>query len=251
MSNEVRFSITGDTNADQVAGKARAAVNGLDKQIDGIKAKFGSAFKDIFLSFLGPMALLGVAMAFIGKMIADNQRKQEEANKAAIDGTNKLMSEEDKYWARKQERNKQEKETKEQAKLTREEVTRQFLLSGDPRAAEMIGEEYKLRPIGEADRSYSMSRMKVYQDRVQAFIAEDAKKNPIKGELKDSDFKSPAGFSNVIGVGASPVLENLTRQTDIQQQILEQIKSMSPGSGGINQQDFTKEVPLPIQKAGL
>ena len=96
MSNVVQFSITGDTNAEQVAGRAKAAVGGLEKQMDGIGKKFGSGFKDIFLSFLGPMALLGTAMAFIGKMIADNQKKQEDANKAAIEGTNELMSAEDK-----------------------------------------------------------------------------------------------------------------------------------------------------------
>jgi hypothetical protein len=77
-------------------------------------------------------------------------------------------------------------------------------------------------------------------------------KNPgVGGALKDSTFKGPEGFSNVIGVGANPVLENLTRQTDIQQQILDGLKAMSPRSGGINQPDFTKEMPLPIQKAGL
>lgn len=101
MSNVIQFSITGDTNAEQVAGRAKAAVGGLDKQMDGIGKKFGSGFKDIFLSFLGPMALLGTAMAFIGKIIADNQKKHEDANQAAIDGTNSLMSAEDKYWANK------------------------------------------------------------------------------------------------------------------------------------------------------
>ena len=36
MSNVVQFSITGDTNAEQVAGRAKAAVGGLEKQMDGI-----------------------------------------------------------------------------------------------------------------------------------------------------------------------------------------------------------------------
>ena len=101
MSNVVKFSINGDTNAEQVAGRAKAAVSGLDKQLEGISKKFSTGFKDIFLSFLGPMALLGTAMGFIGKIISDNQKKQEDATKAAIEGTNALMSADDKYYANK------------------------------------------------------------------------------------------------------------------------------------------------------
>ena len=97
-----------------------------------------------------------------------------------------------------------------------------------------------------------MSRYKPVQDAVQAMIAEDMANNPAAASaMKDTTFSSPQGFSNVIGVGANPVLENMTRQTDIQQQILEHLKATAPSSGGINQPDFTKEIPLPIQKAGL
>lgn len=253
MSNVVKFSITGDTNAEQVAGRAKAAVGGLDKQLDGIGKKFGSSFKDIFLSFLGPMALLGAAMAFIGKMIADNQKKREDANQAAIDDTNKLMSAEDRYWANKRNNEKNAKDTAEEARVQRLQVTKQFLLE-DPRGQELLN-RFKYGQNKDLPDSFlagQVSSNKFIQNEVQSFIAEDAKKNPAAGaNLKDSTFQGPAGFSNVIGVGANPVLENLTRQTDIQQQILDGLKAMSPRSGGINQPDFTKEIPLPIQKAGL
>jgi hypothetical protein len=253
MSNVIQFSITGDTNAEQVAGRAKAAVGGLDKQMDGIGKKFGSGFKDIFLSFLGPMALLSTAMAFIGKMIADNQKKQEDANKAAIDGTNALMSAEDKYWANKKNNEKLAMETTEQAQAQRENTTEQFL---ETKAGEkIVVREMMARASSTGETSTSLrdlARDPKVQAEVQALIAEDMKKNPAAGaNLKDSTFQGPQGFSNVIGVGANPVLENLTRQTDIQQQILDGLKAMSPRSGGINQPDFTKEMPLPIQKAGL
>ena len=256
MSNSVKFSIDGTTNAEQVAGRAKAAVGGLEKQLEGIGNKFKTSFKDIFLSFLGPMALLGAAMAFIGKMIADNQKKREDANQAAIDDTNKLMSAEDRYWANKRNNEKKAKETTEEAKTQREETTLQFLLN-DPRGKSIQARETisaysgKQQMFGQQPLSL-LKQKKSIQDEVQALIAEDIAKNPAAGaNLKDSTFQGPAGFSNVIGVGANPVLENLTRQTDIQQQILDGLKAMSPRSGGINQPDFTKEMPLPIQKAGL
>lgn len=257
MSNVVKFSITGDTNAEQVAGRAKAAVGGLDKQLDGIGKKFGSSFKDIFLSFLGPMALLTTAIAFIGKMIADNEKKRADANQAAIDDTNKLMSAEDKYWANKRNNEKKAKTDTEEATTQRETTTREFM-NNDPRGYQLY-QDYIAGKIGtnrenpgERNRKFNAVGDAEVQAAVQSFIAEDAKKNPAAGaNLKDSTFQGPAGFSNVIGVGANPVLENLTRQTDIQQQILDGLKAMSPRSGGINQPDFTKEIPLPIQKAGL
>lgn len=245
MSNVIQFSITGDTNAEQVAGRAKTAVAGLDKQMDGIGKKFGSGFKDIFLSFLGPMALLSAAMAFIGKMISDNQKKHEDANKAAIEGTNALMSAEDKYWANKRNNEKKAKETVEEAETAREDVTLSFL-QNDPRGKEMVNKILSSLPPGMVasaafNTAGNMSRQKDVQDKVQALIAEDMKTNPLAASaLKDSTFKAPEGFSNVIGVGANPVLENMTRQTDIQQQILEFLKTR-PSSTGITDVDFTKQ----------
>jgi len=253
MSNSVKFSIDGDTNAEQVAGRAKAAVGGLDKQIEGIGKKFGSGFKDIFLSFLGPMALLGTAIAFIGKIIADNQKKLEDANQAAIDGTNDLMSAEDSYYARKRQNEIKSKDDVEKAKVQRETTTREFL-QNDPRASEIF------KDVKETQRTRSSIGMAVLasladkphiQDKVFKIIAEDMKNNPAATVLKDSTFQGPAGFSNVIGVGANPVLENMTRQTDIQQQILEYIKAQVPNVGRLDVPDFTKRVPLTLQKSGL
>lgn len=237
MSNVIQFSIDGDTNAEQVAGRAKNAVAGLDKQMEGISKKFGSGFRDIFLSFLGPMALISAAMAFIGKMISDNQKKHEEANQAAIDGTNKLMSAEDKYWANKRNNEKKDIKTAEEAKTEREDVTKQFL-QDDPRGQEIV------RKISGKNMAYGIEGVlktnKDVQDQVQKFIAEDMKKNPAAGVNKtDTTFSGPQGFSNVIGVGANPVLENLTRQTDIQQAILDFIRT--PGARtGETDIDFTK-----------
>lgn len=234
MSNVVQFSITGDTNAEQVAGRAKAAVGGLEKQMDGIGKRFGSGFKDIFLSFLGPMALLSTAMAFIGKMIADNQKKQEDANKAAIDGTNALMSAEDKYWANKRNNEKKAAEDTEEAKTAREGITEQFL---ETKAGEkIVVREMMARSSSTGETSTSLrdlARDPKVQAEVQAIIAEDMKANPAAGAaaIKDTTFSGPAGFSNVIGVGANPVLQYMTRQTDIQQEILEILKQNRANEG--------------------
>jgi hypothetical protein len=241
MSNIIQFSINGDTNAEQVTARAKTAVSGFDKQVEGIGKKFAGSFKDIFLSFLGPMALLGAAIGFIGKLIADNQKKHDDANQAAIDGTNKLMSSEDKYWANKMDKEKKAKEAKEQAKTTREDITQSFL-ENDPRGKKILKEEREkllYGPLGASYQADKMAERKDIQDRVQAILNPEAK-GFVSG--KDTTFQAPSGFSNVIGVGANPVLENLTRQTQIQEEILEYIKQSQPTLGGTDI-DFTKFNP--------
>ena len=244
MSNVIQFSITGDTNAEQVAGRAKTAVAGLDKQMDGIGKKFGSGFKDIFLSFLGPMALLSAAMAFIGKMIADNQKKQEDANKSAIEGTNALMSAEDKYYANKLNKEKQLRDTTEEAKTQRETTTQEFL-EKDPRGQAML-KELQFKSMSEPGVQVAFRKQKVIQDQIQAIIAEDMKKNPNAGAntSKDTTFQGPQGFSNVVGVGANPVLQYMTRQTDIQQEILEILKQNRSNEGEGVPAPWTERIKL-------
>lgn len=244
MSNSVKFSVDGETNADQVAGKVKASMGSIEKQVETIGMKFKNSFKDIFLSFLGPMALLGTAMTLIGKAIADNQQKREDANKAAIDGTNALMSAEDKYWANKRNNDKNVKKTEEEAKIERRNVTKEFL-ENDPRGRNMVQKglskgylSFTPESIGDTGM---MSRNKSIQDTVQALIAGDMKSNPSGPDLggRPTSFSGPQGFSNVVGVGANAAmqaqldqLEELRKQT----MLLEQIAT----SGGNLPSDFTK-----------
>jgi len=236
-------------NAKKATEGTKDATSGFSKQVEGIGTKFANSFKDIFLSFLGPMALVTGAIALISKLIADNQKRQEEANQAAIDGTNELMSAEDRYWARKTEHEKKGKQDEEEAKVAREEVTKDFM-SKDPRGYK-IYQDYIAGKIG-ADRTNPFERNRKFnakydpevQAAVQALIAEDAAKNPtistaLKKDKTETNFKGPEGFSNVIGVGPNPVLEAMAKQTEIalaQLAELQKISSNTPGGQG----DFTK-----------
>lgn len=216
--------------------KAKAATNSFSKQVEDIEKKFTSSFKEIFLSVLGPMALFGTALGFIGKIIADNQRKQEEANQAAIDGTNKLMSAEDIYYQRKRARESKGKEAVEQAKLTREEVTQAFL-QNDPRGKEIFERALKSPEMkGQFAKPRIAARIPSVQAEVQAIIAEDIKKNPAAGaelvpDKNAGNFKGPEGFGTVIGVGANPVLEAMTKQVEVLQEIKVILEQSKPGGG--------------------
>jgi hypothetical protein len=248
MAQDLTVNIKTTSDVPQAMDKAKQATTGFGKQVEDIGKKFSTSFKDIFLSFLGPMALLTGALAIIAKMIEDNQKKREEANQAAIDDTNALMSAEDKYWARKNEREKKGKEDAEQAKTQREQTTFEFM-SKDPRGYK-IYQDYIAGKIG-ADRENPFERNRKYnaksdpevQAAVQALIAEDARKNPQPGAAldlkKDSTFKSPEGFGNVIGVGPNPVMEAMNAQLEEQQKQTALLEKIANKDGAVPT-DFTK-----------
>ncbi len=242
MAQSLELNIKTTSDVPQAMDKAKQATTGFGKQVEDIQKKFSTSFKDIFLSFLGPMALLGAAIGFIGKMIADNQKKQEEANQAAIDGTNALISAEDKYWANKRNNEKKASEETEQAAVIREETTRQFMIFERDRAVEAMSEKQKASFLSGA-RMEEFTRDPEYQKKIQNLIAEDLKNNPSLGakpvEGKTAGFKGPEGFGNVIGVGANPVMEAMTAQLEEQRKqtgLLQNLVDRNP----FMSEDFTK-----------
>jgi hypothetical protein len=240
MAQDLTVNIKTTSDVPQAMDKAKAATGSFSKQVEDIQKKFSTAFKDIFLSFLGPMALLGIAINYIGKLIEENQRKHKEANQAAIDGTNELMSAEDRYYAKKRDNEKKDKENREQAAMSREDITKDFLLN-DPigRAIMQLkgaGEQNRpgfLKPLSNVSREERAGRLAQspeIQSAVQLAIMDQAKKNPLPSERKD--FKGPEGFGNVIGVGANPVMEAMNAQLEEQRKtnsILEKIAG-DPGA---------------------
>lgn len=230
MSQSLQTELLGKTNIPEVVDKAKSSVKSLDQQVGDIKKKFGESFKDIFLSFLGPMALIGAAISLIAKMIGDYQQKQAEANKAAIDGTNDLMSAEDRYWANKKEQSDKGKADTEQAKTQRQTTTEEFL-TNDPRGLKIAARE------GYVKASVLAKDAKIQQE-VQTLVSQDMAKDPNKAFGKE--FKAPEGFSNVVGVGANPVLEAMTAQLE-EQRLQTQLLQVIAGSAPAPTADFTKE----------
>ena len=251
MAQSLELNIKTSSDVPQAMDKAKSATVSFGKQVDDIQKKFSTAFKDIFLSFLGPMALLGVAINYIGKLIEENQKKHREANQAAIDGTNELMSAEDRYYAKKRDNEKKDKENREQAAMSREDITREFLLN-DPvgraylymkqggKAQEQLPSWLKgLSKLTGSDESAAglLAKSQEAQMFVQTALMSQRRENPLPG--KSADFKGPEGFGNVIGVGPNPVLEAMAQQTEIalaQLAELQKISGSTPGGQG----DFTK-----------
>lgn len=240
MAQSLQIDIKTTSDVPQAMDRAKAATVGFGKQVEDIKKKFGTGFKDIFLSFLGPMALLGTAMGFIGKIISDNQKKQEDATKAAIEGTNALMSAEDTYYANKLNNEKKTREATEEAAVARAKVTMEFL-KNDPRGKQIFDNAFRELSFGHPFRKTKpglISDDPEVQAKVQALIAEDMRKNPTAATTTGSalpnstPFKAPEGFSNVVGVGANPVLDAMTSQLAEAKRTNDLLTQIAQGGGG-------------------
>ena len=260
MAQDLTVNIKTTSDVPEAMNKAKTAVSGFDKQLQDIRNKFGTSFKDIFLAALGPMALVASATALIGKIIADNQRRQEEATQAAIEGTNKLMSAEDRYYANKRNNEKKAKDEAAQATLTREQVTLDFLKT-DPRGQQIV-KENRFGPFdprrGVVPEAGSLSERKDIQDLVQAMISADMKANAalnVKTEPETQagnagTFKGPEGFSNVVGVGANPVMEAMNAQLEEQRKQTALLEKIAGDSWQIPP-DFTKSTATPSRASML
>ena len=241
MSQDLTVNIKTTSDVPQAMDRAKSATVGFGKQVEDIQKKFSMAFKDVFLSFLGPLALLGVAMNYIGKLIDDNRKKHEEANQAAIDGTNALMSAEDNYYANKRNNEKKDQKNVEQAKTAREDVTKSFMIAERDRAFEVMSKEQQAAFLSGTSMN-DIAKDPEYQKKIQLLIAEDMKKNPLPPTeaAKQANFKGPEGFSNVVGVGANPVMEAMNLQLEEAQKQTALLEKIASPEGGVPK-DFTKD----------
>jgi hypothetical protein len=253
MAQDLTVNIKTTSDVPQAMDKAKQATTEFGKQAEAVNKRFKDSFKDILLSTVGPMAALALVTNRINEYFDKIKQAQVDANQSAIDGINERMAKEDVYYARKVARLKEDKKESESARLQPKTTAFEFLMN-DPRASSEFGFTPNKQPafglpgvtVGE-QFAETLSGRKSVQERVRQIIAEDLAKNgmiPKGGEgVKDktaTNFKGPEGFSNVIGVGANPVIEAMNAQLEEAQKqtaLLQQIAS----KGTDTQTDFTKD----------
>ena len=232
--------------------RAKTATTEFGKQAEAVNKRFKDSIKDILLSTAGPMAALALVTNKINEYFERIKQAQVDANQSAIDGINERMAKEDVYYARKVARMKEEKKQSESAKLQPQTTAFEFLMN-DPRAKDIFGfrADNKTPAFGmggqtvsEQQAEFLSSRVNV-QEQIRKIIAEDLAKNgmipksgdTVKDKTPTAGFKGPEGFSNVVGVGANPVMESMRNQlleTQRTNALLEQIVQAPAGT------DFTK-----------
>jgi hypothetical protein len=252
MAQDLTVNIKTTSDVPQAMDKAKQATNEFAKQAESVNKRFKDSIKDILLSTAGPMAALALVTNKINEYFEKIKQAQVDANQSALDGINERMAKEDVYYARKIARLKEDKKEAESAKLQPQTTAFEFLMN-DPRAKDVFGFKPSKLPafalpgvtLGE-QMAEGMSKKAKVQEQVRQIIAEDLAKNgmiPKSGEgVKDktaTNFKGPDGFSNVIGVGANPVIEAMNTQleeTRKQTGLLQSLVDRNPFMSS----DFTK-----------
>lgn len=275
MSNVIQFSINGDTNAEKVTDRVKQSVSNLEKNMQGIESKFKSFGKDLFLSFAAPMVILNQAINMISAAIEKSRQEVRDALADAEKGENKYMRAGTVTSAREVARRRQDALDRKNAKLAAEALAEEqgkeggFLGFGGEADKGLI--QYVSESKGVVDfltRTSAAQRMffgfdsyakntemqDVLERRSSARVAESpegkaevaAAKQKEAAEMqiakqkeldsKPTSFKGPEGFSNVVGVGANPVMEAMSAQLEEQRKqtaLLERMANagFSPADG--------------------
>lgn len=278
MSNTVKYSVDGDTNAEQVSERVKNSLSTLEKNVQGVQNRFKSFGKDLFLSFAAPMVLFNNAIQMVSESIAKARQETRDAIADAEKGENKYLRAGTVTSAREVARRKQDALDRKNAKLAAEALAEEqggeggFMGFGGEAdkgikqyLQESTGVFDYLRRNAKAGAMYfglskystdteiqdvleRRSAARVAADPEQAAIAKqkeaaEAQLNAQKAlDSRPKTFAGAEGFSNVVGVGANPVLTAISAQLDEQRKqtaILQQIAM----SGSYTPPDFTKSDP--------
>jgi hypothetical protein len=258
MSQDLTVNIKTTSDVPQAMNKASAAAKGFDKQLGDIGTKFSNSFKDIFLGFTAPMVILQSLIGAISSAIDKAKQDAKEGLDLIAKGETVFATTDEAKMARFLQAKAATEKEAEQVKAGRQSMTETFLTETDTGKKLLQAEREKQGPDAYVNPKI-LSMVKEYQDMaLEAFLnSEEGKKYaPIfedeQNKLKPGSFKGPEGFGTVVGVGANPVMEKMTRQNEL----MEEIKIILQEQFILNRNGtvpapFTERVPLTMQKAGL
>lgn len=261
MSQDLTVNIKTTSDVPQAMGKASTAVTGFDKQLRDINTKFSNSFKDIFLGFAAPMVILQSLIGAISGAIEKAKQDAKEGMDLIAKGETIFATSDEAKMARFLKLKAATEKEAELVRVGRRKMTETFLTETEPgkKIVQDIVEKQSLLSSVTRISPELLAKDPRYQDMaLKAFLnSEEGKKYaPIfeaeQNQLKPGSFKGPDGFGTVVGVGANPVMEKMTRQNELMEEIkiILQEQFILNRSGTVPA-PFTERVPLTMQKAGL
>ena len=247
MAQSLELNIKTTSDVPKAMDKAKTATVSFGKQVEDIKKKFSTAFKDIFLGFTAPMVLLQGAISFISNAIEQAKKDAKEGIDLIAQGETRFASSEETKAAAYFKRKKELEDERKLVEAGRTDITRQILRNEGGMFRDFNLPEQYVRRLREG----SMTMEQLAQDKdVQKLAMEYFNKTNEGRKLLESlgpdkagkaaDFKGPEGFGNVIGVGSNPVMEAMNAQNEElkkQTELLTVIASSAPTTLPV---DFTK-----------
>lgn len=251
MAQSLELNIKTTSDVPQAMDKAKSATVSFGKQVEDIQKKFSTAFKDIFLGFTAPMVLLQSAISYISAAMAEAKQNAKDGLDLISQGKSAFSSSEEAKAAAFFKRKKEIDDERKLVEAGRAEITRQILANEGGQFKDFNLPEQYVRQLQQG--SASMQSL-AQNNEVQRIALEYFTKTDQGKKLTDSmglnaeaapgggtTFKAPEGFSNVVGMGANPVIEAMTAQLEEARKqtiLLESLNNKATG-GGVPT-DFTK-----------
>jgi hypothetical protein len=254
MAQDLTVNIKTTSEVPQAMEKAKSATVSFSKQVEDIQKKFSTAFKDIFLGFTAPMVILNGVISMISSAIEKAKQDAKEGLDLVAKGETVYASSEEKRMA---SFFRAKKAREEEQRLVKEgilESARLFAQTEDGKAF-MASQEQRAREAGNSNLAMLIrgGNYKMAADMNPQFLSNlmDTFKRSPEGkkalaevgsgnDFKSNTFKGPEGFSNVIGVGANPVIEAMSLQLEEQKKTNEILTQIANGKTP-DSKDFTKD----------
>lgn len=239
MAQDLTVNIKTTSDVPAAMEKSKSAVVSFSKQIEDIQKKFSTSFKDIFLGFAAPMVLLQGALSYITKAAEDAKRNAKEGLDLLAAGESKLVTSEEKRAAAYFKRKKEMEDEKNLVEAGRSNVTKQILQNEGGAFRDFELPEQYVRKLREGSETIdSLSKNADVQRYAMEYFSKTEQGKQIDASLaadkkKDTTFKGPEGFSNVVGVGANPVMEAMNKQNELLESIRVILEESRPSGGGV------------------
>jgi hypothetical protein len=238
MAQDLTVNIKTTSDVPQAMDKAKAATGSFSKQVDDIGMKFKNSFKDIFLGFTAPMVILQSLIGAISSAIENSKRQAQEGFDLIAKGDTIYATSEEKRFAAYLKARKAMEDEQEAVKKGKVEVTQRF--AETPEGGKLgieLAQKYNVAPEGMNAFFKNLANIPEYQKRaMEWFLKSDEANKFNKAESdkkKDTQFKGPEGFGSVIGVGANPVVEAMTKQTEVLEEIKTILENSRPAGGAV------------------
>jgi len=263
MSQDLTVNIKTTSDVPKAMEKSKTAVVSFSKQVEDIQKKFSTAFKDIFLGFTAPMVLLQGAISMISSAIADAKQKAKEGMDLVAKGETVYATSEEKRLAAYFKAKKLREEEMASARLGVIEYMKEFAKTPDGKAMVDAYAERKGGPEGQLAKMGRFAELSKLDPEFMGLMMDTFKRSPEgqealkmaepgQEEKKAGTFKGPDGFGTVIGVGANPVMEAMTRNNEILEEIKLILQEQSiEGRGGVPAPFTDRAVPLTAAKEGV
>lgn len=238
MSQDLTVNIKTTSDVPQAMDKAKAATGSFDKQVQDIGMKFKNSFKDIFLGFTAPMVILQSLIGMISGAIENAKRQAQEGFDLIAKGDTVFATSDEKRFAAYLKARKEMEDEQEAVRKGKIEMTQRF--AETPEGGKLgieLAKKYNVAPEGMNAFFKNLANIPEYQKRaMEWFLKSDEANKFAKAEnekKKDTQFKGPEGFGSVIGVGANPVVEAMTKQTEVLEEIKTILQESRPNGGGV------------------